>query len=114
MSTQDGRSSEYRGGPRGLVPPALRGNWACHGQLVTERICLVGDAAHLPSPMTGRGFTASVQDSLALADALDGHPHRDVSAALRGYESTRLHPVRQLVHSGRSFSRSFALRGAAQ
>jgi 2-polyprenyl-6-methoxyphenol hydroxylase-like FAD-dependent oxidoreductase len=34
------------------------------------RVCLVGDAAHVPSPMTGRGFDASALDALALAEAM--------------------------------------------
>ncbi|MEV5892502.1 FAD-dependent monooxygenase [Nonomuraea fuscirosea] len=81
-------------------------------RLATERVCLVGDAAHLPSPMTGSGFAASSEDALALAEALE--LHGSVSEALRSYESTRLQPARRLVRSGQSFSHSFAPYGAAQ
>jgi 2-polyprenyl-6-methoxyphenol hydroxylase-like FAD-dependent oxidoreductase len=84
-------------------------------RLVSGRVCLVGDAAHLPSPMTGSGFSASAQDALALAEAIDGDRTRnDILGALRRYEATRLGPSRQLVRSGRGFSRSFAPLGAAQ
>ncbi|WP_020417281.1 FAD-dependent monooxygenase [Amycolatopsis sp. ATCC 39116] len=82
-------------------------------RLVSGRVCLVGDAAHLPSPMTGSGFDASAQDALALADALGGN-RASVSDALRRYEAARLDAARQLVRSGQSFSNSFAPRGAAQ
>ncbi|AXE39748.1 FAD-dependent monooxygenase [Acidipropionibacterium virtanenii] len=81
-------------------------------RLVTQRICLVGDAAHLPSPMTGRGFSASAEDALALGDALERHD--SIGEALRRYEADRLQPARGLVRSGQSFSRSFASRGAGQ
>lgn len=84
-------------------------------RLVCGRVCLVGDAAHLPSPMTGSGFQASAQDALALAEALGDH--RDpggVPDALRRYEAARLGAARQLVRSGQSFSNSFAPRGAAR
>jgi 2-polyprenyl-6-methoxyphenol hydroxylase-like FAD-dependent oxidoreductase len=81
-------------------------------RLVTERTCLVGDAAHLLSPMTGSGFSASAEDALALRAALEGS--RSVPAALRDYESRRLEPARGLVRSGQSFSRSFAPGGAGQ
>jgi 2-polyprenyl-6-methoxyphenol hydroxylase-like FAD-dependent oxidoreductase len=83
-------------------------------RLVSGRVCLVGDAAHLPSPMTGRGFDASAQDALALADALGGNGNRgSMSDALRRYEAARLDAARQLVRSGQSFNNSFAPRGAA-
>jgi 2-polyprenyl-6-methoxyphenol hydroxylase-like FAD-dependent oxidoreductase len=77
-------------------------------RLARGRVCLVGDAAHVPSPMTGRGFAASAQDALALADALE----RDMSVsgvtnALGRYEGKRLKAARDLVLSGQSFSRSF-------
>ena len=77
-------------------------------RLARGRICLVGDAAHVPSPMTGRGFAVSAQDALALAEALG----RDMSTktivdALGRYETARLRAARELVGSGQGFSRSF-------
>jgi 2-polyprenyl-6-methoxyphenol hydroxylase-like FAD-dependent oxidoreductase len=84
-------------------------------RLVSGRVCLVGDAAHLSSPMTGSGFDASAQDALALADALGGNGDPgSISYALRRYEAARLDAARQLVHSGQSFNNSFAPRGASQ
>ncbi len=34
------------------------------------RMVLVGDAAHAPTPMTGRGFGTSLDDDTALARSL--------------------------------------------
>jgi 2-polyprenyl-6-methoxyphenol hydroxylase-like FAD-dependent oxidoreductase len=78
-------------------------------RLARARVCLVGDAAHVPSPMTGRGFDASALDALALADAVqDGWAHQDAAQALRHYEARRLPGARELVRCGYGFSRSFA------
>jgi 2-polyprenyl-6-methoxyphenol hydroxylase-like FAD-dependent oxidoreductase len=87
-------------------------------RLTAGRVCLVGDAAHLPSPMTGSGFSASAEDALSLADALvdtvdSSDSAHGFAAGLARYEAVRLDAARQLVRSGQSFSRSFAPRGAA-
>ncbi|MCH8684420.1 FAD-dependent monooxygenase [Pedomonas mirosovicensis] len=80
-------------------------------RLIRGRVCLVGDAAHVPSPMTGRGFAASALDALALAEALERNlPGHGVADALCRYETKRLEAARDLVLSGQSFSRSFAPR----
>ncbi|GAB3460911.1 3-hydroxybenzoate 6-monooxygenase [Streptomonospora sediminis] len=81
-------------------------------RLTMGRTCLIGDAAHLPSPMTGSGFSASAEDALVLGSAIE--QHSSIAKALSEYEASRLQPGRQLVRSGQSFSRSFAPRGAAQ
>jgi len=78
-------------------------------RLVSGRIALVGDAAHVPTPMTGSGFSASLYDAEALADAIDAAPKWNrPSEALLDYERNRLHSVRSMVRSGQNFSRSFA------
>jgi 2-polyprenyl-6-methoxyphenol hydroxylase-like FAD-dependent oxidoreductase len=38
--------------------------------LVKGRIAIVGDAAHLPTPLTASGFNASLQDAATLADCV--------------------------------------------
>lgn len=78
-------------------------------RLASGRIALVGNAAHVPTPMTGSGFDASVADAEALmtAVALAEDP-ADVPDALLTYEADRLHSAQRLVESGQSFSRSFA------
>lgn len=75
-------------------------------RLVNGRLCLVGDAAHVPTPMTGNGFSASAADAIALANALGAE--EDPVEALGLYEDARLAAVRSLVQSGQRFSRSFS------
>jgi len=73
--------------------------------LVNGRIALIGDAAHVQTPMTGQGFGSALADAEALAAALTTSA---VPQALAAYERERLSAVRALVQSGRRFSRSFA------
>lgn len=77
-------------------------------RLAAGRLAIVGNAAHVPTPMTGSGFAASVADAQSLARALRGVTAADVPAGLHMYESERLDGARRLVQSGQQFSRSFA------
>jgi 2-polyprenyl-6-methoxyphenol hydroxylase-like FAD-dependent oxidoreductase len=78
-------------------------------RLSNGRLAIVGDAAHVPTPMTGKGFNASLQDALALAEAAADGLHGDAALnALHHYEKTRLDSARSLVEAGQIFSRSFA------
>ena len=82
-------------------------------QIVRQRVALVGDAAHVPTPMTGMGFAASLDDAEALADALTAtRSGATVVDALQMYERRRLDPARRLVRSGQLFSRSFSREAA--
>ncbi|MBT2548946.1 FAD-dependent monooxygenase [Arthrobacter sp. ISL-65] len=79
-------------------------------RLARDRVAIIGDAAHVPTPMTGSGFAESLYDAEALADAItDGGT---TPIALHNYENARLRSARNLVQSGQSFSRSFARRSA--
>jgi 2-polyprenyl-6-methoxyphenol hydroxylase-like FAD-dependent oxidoreductase len=76
--------------------------------LVKGRIAIVGDAAHLPTPLTASGFNASLQDAATLAECVEkGIKGSAATEALSEYESLRLKNARQIVQSGQSFSRSF-------
>ena len=77
-----------------LEPRRLRG----------ERVALVGDCAHLASPITGSGARMAFGDALALADSLT---HADtLGGALANYEATRLPEVRAVVARGQQFGAS--------
>lgn len=77
-------------------------------KLVNGRIALVGDAAHVPAPVTASGFNQSLQDAVALGQCVaKGIYGTLASEALKEYESLRLRSVRQVVQSGQYFSRSF-------
>ncbi|WP_425486311.1 FAD-dependent oxidoreductase [Changpingibacter yushuensis] len=79
-------------------------------RLVRGRTALVGNAAHVPTPMTGSGFAASLDDAASLANFLRNARPNQVSDALVTYERDRLASARSLVRSGQGFSRSFARR----
>jgi 2-polyprenyl-6-methoxyphenol hydroxylase-like FAD-dependent oxidoreductase len=82
-------------------------------RLVNGRIALVGDAAHVPTPMTGMGFNASLDDAEALAEALAARTgESSVAEALQAYEKKRLGSARRLVQSGQQFSRGFSREAA--
>ncbi|MET9387008.1 FAD-dependent monooxygenase [Streptomyces sp. NPDC002928] len=82
-------------------------------RLVNGRLALVGDAAHVPTPMTGSGFSASLYDAEAVAESVAaGVRGSTVAQALGGYERKRLSSVRGMVQSGQQFSRSFTGRAA--
>lgn len=74
-------------------------------RLSLDRIVLVGDAAHVPTPMTGNGFSASLSDAKALGIALS--KSHNVTEALQAYGESRLGAAQNLVRSGQDFSRSF-------
>jgi 2-polyprenyl-6-methoxyphenol hydroxylase-like FAD-dependent oxidoreductase len=73
--------------------------------LATNRIAIVGDAAHVASPMTGSGFRYGLLDVLALSRSLS--ESQDVSQALRRFEDERLSDDRELVLSGRSWGKQY-------
>ena len=76
-------------------------------RLVRDRVALIGDAAHVASPMTGAGFQNALMDVAALAGSLRGASGADVPAALGCYEQERLPLVRGLVSSGMAWGRSY-------
>jgi 2-polyprenyl-6-methoxyphenol hydroxylase-like FAD-dependent oxidoreductase len=77
-------------------------------QLVNGRLAIVGDAAHVLTPLSASGFNASLQDAATLAECIINESGQyDPISALLHYQSLRLKTVRQMVQSGQSFSRSF-------
>ena len=80
-------------------------------RLVRGRVALIGDAAHVASPMTGAGFENALLDVGALAANLDRVTGPDVPAGLDRYERDRLPQARRLVSSGMAWGDSY-LRSA--
>ncbi|WP_052245941.1 NAD(P)/FAD-dependent oxidoreductase [Sporosarcina sp. ZBG7A] len=79
-------------------------------QLVHGRIALIGDAAHVPAPITASGFNASLQDAVDLGKCVSkGIEGTAAIKALKNYESLRLQKVRKMVQSGQTYNRSFGL-----
>jgi 2-polyprenyl-6-methoxyphenol hydroxylase-like FAD-dependent oxidoreductase len=69
-------------------------------QLVAGRLALVGDAAHVASPMVGAGFSSGLQDGTVFIDAVSrsgGTAGLAGDQALRRYNEIRLAPNRRRV-----------------
>jgi 2-polyprenyl-6-methoxyphenol hydroxylase-like FAD-dependent oxidoreductase len=76
-------------------------------RLVRGRVALIGDAAHVASPMTGAGFENALLDVAALAAAVDGSSAAGAHRALDQYEAERLPAARRLVSSGMAWGGSW-------
>jgi 2-polyprenyl-6-methoxyphenol hydroxylase-like FAD-dependent oxidoreductase len=66
---------------------------------------LLGDAAHLASPITGSGARMALEDAVALVSALQAAP--DLDAALARYNRERLTLVRTVVAQGHDIGARF-------
>lgn len=77
-------------------------------KLIDGRIALVGDAAHVPAPITASGFNESLEDAAYLGKCVAKGIEGDKAVqALERYEANRIKKVRHMVQSVQSFSRSF-------
>lgn len=76
-------------------------------QLVRGRVALIGDAAHVASPVTGAGFINGLLDVAALATAVRDAPAAAVPNRLTKYQLHRLKPVQQMVASSMAWSRAY-------
>lgn len=73
-------------------------------RLARGRIAIVGDAAHVPSPMTGSGFDTGLADAEALGQLTAGGVTGTLGTeALAAYEAQRLRPAQRMVRSGQGF-----------
>ncbi|AXI00190.1 FAD-dependent monooxygenase [Sporosarcina sp. PTS2304] len=76
-------------------------------RLVNGRLALVGDAAHVPAPVTASGFNESLQDAVVLGECVAKRHRQSFEEILKTYEKIRLERVRQMVQSGHFYSQSF-------
>ena len=65
----------------------------------TDRITLLGDAAHAVTPHLGQGANQAVEDAITLAVLLQDAQAADIPVRLRRYEDLRIERTRQ-VHDG--------------
>jgi 2-polyprenyl-6-methoxyphenol hydroxylase-like FAD-dependent oxidoreductase len=67
-----------------------------------DRLVLVGDAAHAPSPSSGQGASMALEDAVVLATSLRDHASApaELPAALRAYEQARRARVERVVKAG--------------
>jgi 2-polyprenyl-6-methoxyphenol hydroxylase-like FAD-dependent oxidoreductase len=78
-------------------------------RLTSHRALIIGDAAHVASPMTGSGFRYALLDVLAIRGALASNA--DLGAALRTFEHERLNDDRQLVLAGHAWGQQYLQQG---
>lgn len=73
------------------------------------RVAIMGDAAHVASPMTGRGFATGVGDAYELARQLGLQKKEggSVANALEQYGKSRLREARALGNASKSLSREY-------
>ena len=74
------------------------------------RLGIIGDAAHVVSPVTGKGFIAGLLDAEALAHALKSvldQPGSDLSLALPRYEAERLNAAQALASTSMAWSHAY-------
>ena len=64
----------------------------------TDRVTLLGDAAHPMTPNLGQGACQAIEDALVLARCVAQHP---AAASLRHYESERMPRTRSVVSASR-------------
>jgi 2-polyprenyl-6-methoxyphenol hydroxylase-like FAD-dependent oxidoreductase len=77
-------------------------------RLAKGRLAIIGDAAHVVSPMTGSGFASAVQDAATLAQVLaDAPAGQSVEEALARYEAARLPFAHRLLASSKQASDEF-------
>jgi 2-polyprenyl-6-methoxyphenol hydroxylase-like FAD-dependent oxidoreductase len=76
-------------------------------RLTAGHAALVGDAAHVSSPMTGSGFHYALLDVLSLRRAVAGVTPGMVAPALAQFERARLADDRQLALYGQQWSRDY-------
>ena len=74
-------------------------------RLTRDRIAIIGDAAHVPSPMTGAGFDTGLDDAEVLGELTsDGVIGPKAPQVLMAYEKQRLRSAQQMVRSGQGFA----------
>lgn len=77
-------------------------------RLASGPLAIIGDAAHVLSPMTGSGYATGVEDAAYLAGLLAGvAPSMPMDVLLKQYEQARLPYIRGLVNHSMTLSGEF-------
>ena len=71
------------------------------------RIVLIGDAAHVASPVTERGFATGMEDAAVLAALMAKGQGHEYVETLKSFERARLPAAQRLVASSRAWSRNY-------
>ena len=77
-------------------------------RMVNNRMVIIGDAAHVMSPITAMGFNAALEDASKIVEFVQKNiQSHSIPKALVDFEKHRLKAVQKLVRAGQSFSQSF-------
>lgn len=77
-------------------------------------VALVGDAAHVVSPITGAGLHNGILDVQALTAALRHAPSHGIADALLMFQARRLRPAQRLVAQSAEWSQRFVRTSATR
>ncbi|WP_423199763.1 MULTISPECIES: FAD-dependent monooxygenase [unclassified Cupriavidus] len=98
-------------------PDAMRGAPIAEyrpDRLARGRLAIVGDAAHVLSPMTGSGYASGVEDAFYLSELLSkADPALPMDVLLKQYETARLPYIRGLVNHSANLSAEFRAYASA-
>lgn len=75
----------------------------------TDRMIVIGDAAHAPSPSSGQGASLSIEDAVYLARRLRDYP--DKGRAFAAYEQARRARVERIIRAAARVNNSKAATG---
>lgn len=78
----------------------------------SERMVVIGDAAHAPSPSSGQGASLSIEDAVQLGKSL--RDHAELAGALWAVESIRRRRVEPIVKAAARVNNDKAATGAAR
>jgi len=107
----------FQTGPLAVLPLTPRMTWPLRlqiaDQFTSERLALIGDAAHIIHPLAGQGLNLGLRDSAALADGLKlaKKTGQDIGVAgLINYQSDRNLDTRLMGATTHSLSQLYALK----
>lgn len=78
----------------------------------TDRMIVIGDAAHAPSPSSGQGASLSIEDAVCLATRLRHDP--DVGRAFATFEHARRPRVERIIRAAARVNNSKAATGVGR
>ncbi|MDQ3618879.1 MAG: FAD-dependent monooxygenase [Actinomycetota bacterium] len=77
-----------------------------------DRVTVIGDAAHAPTPTSGQGASLAIEDALVLAKCL--RDRRDPQLAFQSFESLRRRRVERIIKAAARTNSNKAAGGAAR
>jgi 2-polyprenyl-6-methoxyphenol hydroxylase-like FAD-dependent oxidoreductase len=64
----------------------------------TNKVCLIGDAAHATTPNMGQGACQSIEDALALSVCLEKEKEKDIEKAFSNFQKLRIKKANGIIN----------------